>query len=267
MSFTSEDPDYPASQLNEVSPSTRGWQSVRFCSYPQEIGLELIGGAARLSQIQLLSHQSKISSKVEIFIGQGPSYHAADFQRLGYLSLDSNERSNYQARELKTVFVDCFGSFVRLIVNENHVNKQNIYNQVGIVAVSLMGSTDGGSGGGSLAAAAAAGKRGMAGRPGGSFKNNPYNDLSIDLNLDPTTANKLRELSEAKSRAVENEDYMTAKEIKSVENELKTLGSRLAQLDMAKADAVMNEDYDLAKDIKDECDQLRSQIENKVSRK
>eukprot|EP01032_Pedospumella_encystans_P000059 gene59-65_t len=27
VSYSSEDADYPASQLNTVSPSTRGWQS------------------------------------------------------------------------------------------------------------------------------------------------------------------------------------------------------------------------------------------------
>ena len=94
---------------------------------------------------------------------------------------------------------------------------------------------------------------------------NPYNDLSTDLNLDPSTASKLRQLADAKARAVDNEDYSTAKQIKIVEQELKALGSKLAQLDMAKADAVMAEDYDLAKDIKDESDQLKTMIEDKVS--
>ena len=28
------------------------------------------------------------------------------FKKLGYLSLDNNEKSNYQARELKTVYID-----------------------------------------------------------------------------------------------------------------------------------------------------------------
>jgi centrosomal protein CEP104 len=129
VSFSSEDGDYPAAQLNTVSPSTRGWQSVRFCPYPQELGFEMLDGYVIISQIQLLSHQSKISNKVEIFIGEGSSYRTATFKRLGYLSLDSNERSNFQARELKTVFIDHAGKYIKLLINENHVNKQNIYNQ------------------------------------------------------------------------------------------------------------------------------------------
>jgi centrosomal protein CEP104 len=220
----------------------------------------LLDGEAQISQFQLLSHQSKISYKVEIFIGRGASYRTAVFSRLGYLSLDSNERSNFQSRELKTVFIDnVYGEFIKLIINENHVNKTNLYNQVGIVAVSLLGMDE---------AAVAASKQGRfpvgAGHKGGPRIADPYNDLSVDLNLDPQTADKLRQLAEAKSRAVEQEDYGTAKQIKNVEQELKAMGSQLAQLDMAKSDAVIAEDYDLAKEIKDSCDSLRREIETKV---
>ena len=51
-------------------------------------------------------------------------------------------------------------------------------------------------------------------------------------------AQRLRLLSDAKARAVATEDYVTAKKIKAVEGELKTLGAQLAQLDMAKRVAV-----------------------------
>lgn len=57
---------------------------------------------------------------------------------------------------------------------------------------------------------------------------------------------------------------MTAKRIKAVEGELKTLGAQLAQLDMAKRVAVADEDYDKAKEIKDEVDSLKNEIEHKV---
>lgn len=256
---TSEDPEYPSRELNTVNPSTKGWHSDRFCSYPQEVGFQL-QSESKVLQIQVLSHQYMISSKIEIYMGAGSSYETAHFRRLGYLSLDSNEKSNYQARELKTVFIEHVGSFLKLVVNQNHPNRMNIYSQVGIVALSLQGtpldeldakpiSPRGG---------------GMSNAAKPSYKN-PYNDLTVDINLDPQTANKLRQLAEAKSRAIQNEDYLTAKQIKNVEQELKAMGSRLAQLDMAKSEAVSSEDYDLAKDIKDQCDNLRVEIERKVS--
>lgn len=51
-------------------------------------------------------------------------------RRLGYLSFDSNERSNHQARELKSVHVTVEAELVRLVIHRCHVNKLNIYNQV-----------------------------------------------------------------------------------------------------------------------------------------
>ena len=98
VAATSEDADYPASELNVHSPQTRGWQSARFCDFPQEIVVWFPDGAVDVSQVQLLSHQSKIATRVELFAGVGAAYDTASFKRLGYLSLDSNERSGYKVR-------------------------------------------------------------------------------------------------------------------------------------------------------------------------
>jgi hypothetical protein len=56
-----------------------------------------------VSQIQLLSHQSKIATRIELFVGTGNDYYEAQFTRLGYLSLDSNERSQYKVRRGATL--------------------------------------------------------------------------------------------------------------------------------------------------------------------
>ena len=247
-----EDDEYPVAELNQHTPQTRGWQSAKFCQYPQELGFEIDSGESHISQVQILSHQNKIATKVEVFIGQGSDYHTAKFTRLGYLSLDSNERSSYQARELKTVYVDHHGRFIRLLVHRCYVNKYNNFSQVGIVAVNFLGKEGTGVRGGETKSV------GHVPR-GGSLQ-----DLSLDLNLDKNTASKLRILSEAKSRAVATEDYLTAKQIKSVEEELKTLGAQLAQLDVAKRQAVNSEDYDRAKMLKDEIDILREEMEDKI---
>lgn len=34
---SSEDPDYPVSELLLQSPNAKGWQTKRFCQYPQTI--------------------------------------------------------------------------------------------------------------------------------------------------------------------------------------------------------------------------------------
>ena len=137
-----EDPEYPVKELKPLTPY-EGWQTLRFCEYPQEIGLQLLTrGPREVSQLQILSHQSKIASKIEIYVGRGPEYHSASYQRLGHLSLDSNERSAYQARELKTVFLNQPAQFIRLLIHRCHQNKYNLFDQVGIVAINILGGSE-----------------------------------------------------------------------------------------------------------------------------
>ena len=104
---SSQDDEHPATELNVMSPHTNGWQSQRFSEYPQELVLQL-HQPARVRQIQILSHHANIAQRIELFVGTGPNNNpdAARFEKLGYISLDSNERSRFEARELKTVQVD-----------------------------------------------------------------------------------------------------------------------------------------------------------------
>lgn len=78
----------------------------------------------------------QIPTKIEAFVGfagpadADPAAAVSSLRRLGYLSFDSNERSNHQARELKSVHVSVEAQLVRLLIHRCHVNKLNIYNQV-----------------------------------------------------------------------------------------------------------------------------------------
>ena len=120
---SSEDSSHPARELQGFHAHSRGWQSSHWCEYPQALVLQFQGRVC-VQQVQLLSHQFKIASQVELFIGTLPhgdepsasGQAAANFVRLGHFSLDSNERSKYQARELKTVYVPqaTEGHFLRL---------------------------------------------------------------------------------------------------------------------------------------------------------
>src|SRR5690348_11699181 len=55
-----------ANKNNDTS-QLRGWQSARNCEYPQRLILQL-DEVCEMKQIQILSHQSKIASKIEIWI-------------------------------------------------------------------------------------------------------------------------------------------------------------------------------------------------------
>jgi centrosomal protein CEP104 len=53
-------------ELLDNSPQSRGWQSAKFCEYPQEIIVQFTN-IVKLKQIQFLSHQAKIAQKIELY--------------------------------------------------------------------------------------------------------------------------------------------------------------------------------------------------------
>ena len=44
--------------------------------------------------------------------------------------MSSNDKTDFKARELKSVHVDAEGTFIKFVLHKNFVNKQNLYNQV-----------------------------------------------------------------------------------------------------------------------------------------
>ncbi len=103
VSSSSSEEQHPASELNHHGPLISGWQSSRFCSYPQELILQF-ENYVRIRRVQILSHQYLIgknwisnddyltvlflASKFEFFIGDctsddSISIENARFTRLG----------------------------------------------------------------------------------------------------------------------------------------------------------------------------------------
>lgn len=58
---------------------------------------------------------------------------------MGYLEFDSNEKTKYTARELKSAYVDSMSMLVKLLIYDSHPNKINIFNQVSIIAINCLG--------------------------------------------------------------------------------------------------------------------------------
>ena len=247
VDFSGEDPQYPVTELLTGSPQSKGWQSQRFCDWPQQITFQFFA-PVKLKQLQFLSHQSKISSKIELFMAlpnlkvQGPDSELK-FKKLGYLSLDSNERSGYQSRELKTVYIDAPCLYLKIVLNKCHLNKFNLFNQVGLIAVGVFGDP----------MSSAIPKE-------VDQQKAKYDRLEYETQFDAVTVQKMKELEDAKTRAVEREDFDEAKKIKVAMERLRHLGSQLQHLEESKARAIKNEDYDSAKIIKMEIDKIREAI-------
>jgi hypothetical protein len=311
---SSEEVGYSATELNHHTPSSVGWQSIKFCEYPQEVGLMLTEDednnseemkeldleprkALRfLTQVQLLVHEFKIASRVEMYVGVGSDYQEADFERLGFMNLDGNERSNYQARELKTVYVDeREANYIRLIIHRPHHNNRNLFQQVGFLAVNVVGEAkrvetrksqraledaqgkllddklneykgdSKGKGGGMYMYS------GHSVHNGGKFAADKgvdefaYNNAhSLTMAMDAQSQDKLALLQRAKQDAIDIEDFDRAKCIKALEHELKLTGVKVRKLDTLKAEAVRAEDYDYAKQVKAEAAALRKAMDGKI---
>ncbi len=282
--FSGEDAEYRAIELNAHTPETKGWQTQRFCEYPQELGFQVsavpdapAGSSSSLapvsvpqyvSQIQILSHQCKVATKIEIYVGIGDrDYHTATFTRLGSLQLDPNERSSYQARELKTVYINRNANFIRMVIHNCHINKYNLFNQVGIVAINVFGDvadSDSGSDSNSPKTADNGFGRSFSKIERRDMEDAEGKDLNLELTLEKTTAAKLQLLVKAKADAIHQENYALAKLIKSTIKDVEKLGVRLAQLEVAKRRAVEVEDFDKASELKVEIETLKDDVDKLI---
>ena len=234
--------------------------SLRFTTFPQEIVIAT-DEPVQIQQIQILSHEYKIPTKVEVHVGTpspgDPDARRCSFKRLGYLSFDSNRRSNFQARELKSVMLNTVAQAIKLVPHRCHVNSLNIYNQVGIVALNIIGER----------AASAAGAGADPGnmivpsamhRANGPMTVPSTEDITLDLQVDSLTAEKIRSLEVEKRAAVKDERYDDAKFFKDQIDKLRMLGKKIAELEAHKRRAVEVEDYSTAKVLKAEVDRLRA---------
>ncbi|XP_050434404.1 centrosomal protein of 104 kDa [Adelges cooleyi] len=244
---TSEDANYQSFELNQHGPTVKGWKSSKNCEYPQELVLRL-AETAIVHQIQVLSHQFLISSKIEIWIG--PEEHgetedpsALIYEYLGYVTLNDNDGSQVKSRELKTISLplssptDC----VKFILHENHQNALNRFNQVSLIGVQIFGE-----------------KQSCGDQ--GNFHGSVCDDLAFEMYVDKQMAIVIRTLEQRKIKAVQDERFEYARKLKAAMTELRSAGEKLGKLELSKNHAIHNEDYAKAKKKKAQMEEFRAQI-------
>ena len=243
-----EDPQHPVSELLTGSPQSSGWQSQRFCTFPQYITFQFMT-PVRLKQLQFLSHENKIPTKLELYTAVGDyksnlSLNDTKFKKLGYLSLDTNEKSGFTLRELKTVYIEAPCVYLRIIFEKCHVNKFNFFNQVGLIAIAAFGEP---------------------------LTQSPIKNPNIALERqeraeapsfkgDDFVIRKLRELEGNKFRAIDREEFEEAHFIKQEILKVKQIGTQLQRFEERKQVAQENEDYETATNLKREIERLREAI-------
>ncbi|XP_014448180.1 centrosomal protein of 104 kDa isoform X2 [Tupaia chinensis] len=274
VSSSGHEDGFSARELMIHAPTVSGWRSPRFCQFPQEIVLQMVE-RCRIRKLQLLAHQYMISSKIEFYISESlpeyfVPYQAERFRRLGYVSLCDNEKTGCKARELKSVYVDAVGQFLKLIFHQNHVNKYNIYNQVALVAINIIGDPADFNDENNITSREKLIDHYLGHNTedpalegtyaGKSDYISPLDDLAFDMYQDPEVAQIIRKLDERKREAVQKERYDYAKKLKQAIADLQKVGERLGRYEVEKRCAVEKEDYDLAKEKKQQMEQYRAEV-------
>ncbi|NXT39268.1 CE104 protein, partial [Pelecanoides urinatrix] len=275
VSSSGHEDGFSAKELMVHAPTVNGWRSPRLCQYPQEIVLQLVE-RCRIRKLQLLAHQYMISSKIEFYISESlPEYFAPyqseRFHRLGYVPLSDNEKTDFKARELKSVYMDAVGQYLKLIFHKNYVNKYNLYGQVALVAINIIGDPADYSNDSNntpsreklidhylgIKSDDPALDGTYLGKPDSI---SPLDDLAFDMYQDPEVAQIIRRLDEKKREAVHHERYDYAKKLKQAIADLQKVGERLGRYEVEKRYAVEKEDYDLAKKKKQQMEGYRLRV-------
>ncbi|XP_056585598.1 centrosomal protein of 104 kDa [Triplophysa dalaica] len=280
ISWSGHEDNYSAKKLTLHAPTNNGWRSTRFCPFPQEITLLLVE-RCRIRKLQLLAHQYLIPSKIEFHVGDrmpahSPPEQTQNLQRLGYVSLSDNEKTGFRARELKSVHVDAVGTYLKLTFHKNHVNQYNVYNQVALVALNILGDSVDGNNINTCTAesrehlidqylnssqhvsALDGTNTGLSSYKGDSIS--PLDDLAFDMYQDPEVAHIIRLLDQKKQDLVQQEKFDLAIKLKQAIADLQKVGERLGRYDVEKHSAIEREDYDTAKQKKDQSDAYRLNV-------
>ena len=118
-----------------LHPGSNGWQSARFCTYPQELLLELERGA-EIREIEITARSHFAPGSVEVFLSSKNG-----FERVATLDMQGGSaRGTKKVRQ--KMFALCSGQVKLLIHEPTVVGSSNPYKQVSLSSVDLWGHED-----------------------------------------------------------------------------------------------------------------------------
>lgn len=109
------------------------------------------------------------------------------------------------------MYVDAHSLLLKIVLHKCHVNKYNLYNQVGLIAINCMGEVGHG---------AEASTVGVPHQQEATFEE--------AMQLDPNTLERINALKKAKNQAVQSDDYDEAQRLKEAIERLRSIGTHLA---------------------------------------
>ena len=261
---SSEDPEHPLFAL--FSPNqNEGWNSVRFCSYPQEILIQF-PQPVRLTRVHLLLHQTKIPSKIELYQFFPKTYNdfyidynSMIFDKIGYVIPDSNTKTNYQARELKKISLNENVLFFKLVFYRSTRNIYNKFDQVGLIGLECFGYEFTQTNIDLLFPNRDKEYEYFSNRTNDSY----FPKVNInEEDLDEMCRIKIDELKDELDKVLQIENYEYAKVISEFINRIKFLGGKINNLNEIKMKSIEVEDYDNANMMKIEIERIKGIIDS-----
>lgn len=239
---SSEDRYGSVNDIISSASTSQGWKSAPMCKYPQEIIIEF-NERVHLTEIQLISHQFYIATKIEIYYNDIINHHNNNrnsFKKYGYFALKSNEDTNFQLREVKTISINSNLSQIKLSLQNCYNNYHNVNHQVGILSLSFFGEY---------------------------YKEVHRNNNQIECNgivqlkktNDQDLACKLKELNIEKNAAIELEDYDKAKKIKAEIDSLMNSPNDIEKLNK-RTSVISDNEYETLVKIQQDIDKVKSQM-------
>jgi centrosomal protein CEP104 len=97
-----------------------------------------------LTGIEVVSHESMIPSRIDLY-GTLSAALTPDciWDSIGFFTFNTNQRSQWQARELKRIRIDAKPvHFLRLVIPECHVTPRNAQDRCSLIAFDILGRPD-----------------------------------------------------------------------------------------------------------------------------
>ena len=252
---TSEDNEHPLRELLKGLKGA-GWFSSRFSQFPQEIYIQFTQPVL-LRQINMVIHEKNIPSQIKFYTYYPENnndiienYHNNHYKYIGFIKMDTNERSQFKARESRKIYVNTKSLFLKIQLGKNYINQYNAFDQVGLMNLDFFGT--------------------YLPPIGNNLKTNEFilkhaaqkeNIKSIvDQELEDVCGNEIKELKEKMNYNIKLENYKECKLIKMKLDKIRMFGKQIYDLENQKKLAVNNEDFDKALDIKNIIDKMKANL-------
>ena len=256
---TTEDREHPLRELLKGLKGV-GWFSSRFSQFPQEIYIQF-NQPVFLKQINMVIHEKYIPAQIKFYTYYPEknneiidNYHNVRYKYIGFIKMDTNERSQYRARESRKVYVNTKSLFLKIELGQNYRNEFNIFNQVGLMNLDFFGTY--------LPPLGNNQDKNKFILKHATRKDN-IEEIS-DLALEDICGQELKDLKEKMDYNIKIENYLECKQIKSKLDKVRIYGRQIYDLENQKRIAVNNEDFDQAMDLKNLVDKMKANLKTLI---